>query len=114
MIFLPPRIRMPPFGASVSTEELEGAAEIGMRMGSVSPANGPGKDFCGSGVDGSRVDGLGESCSLLGDTSSSRESSCRRCWWSMCNIARHNSSVELDVMNVRANRESSWILNTPT
>lgn len=114
MILLPPRIRIPPCCASALTDVMEGGAAMWIRTGSVSLANGPGNDFCGSGVDGSNIDGLGDNCSLLGDTSRSRESSCKRCWWSMCNIARHSSSVEPDEINARANSDSSGILTTPS
>ena len=46
-----------------------------IRIGRDSLVNGPGKDFCGSGAGGRTGDGFGESCSLLGDTSRSRERS---------------------------------------
>jgi hypothetical protein len=92
----------------------EGEAGIRMRIGRVSLENGPGKVFCGSGVGGSSVDGFRESCSVLGEISRSRDSSCRRCRWSICNIARQNSSEELEPMNVTANSESSGILHTTT
>lgn len=55
--------------------EDEGGARMEIRIGRDSLVNGPGKDFCGSGAGGRTADGFGESCSLLGDTSRSRERS---------------------------------------
>lgn len=96
---------MPP-GTSRSVD-VDGGGTV-MRIGTCSA--GAGKFFRGRGVGGKSKDGLGESCSFC-EMSNSRESSWRRCWWSMWRIARHRpSNAEPVARNVRARRLSSGIL----